>query len=88
MEETLLFEADLSLSDANGDDIDQYWIIVGVNEGCLIEEARYPKRSELVEGLLTVLRSNTDVEQLFSQVNLIKTKNRNKLDTGTIDKVS
>ena len=42
--------------------LDNSW----VNEGCLIGKTRYPKLSVLVEGMLTVLHSNTDVEQLFS----------------------
>ena len=57
-----------------------------MNEGRLIGKMRYPKLSELVEGLLTVLHSNTDVTQLFGQVNLIRIFfKRNKLNAGTMD---
>ena len=48
-------------------------------------ESRFPTISKLSKSLLSLPHSNADVERIFSQVTLIKTKTRNKLKTETLD---
>ena len=48
-------------------------------------ESRFPTISKLSKTLLSLPHSNADVERIFSQVTLIKTKTRNKLKTETLD---
>ena len=39
----------------------------------------------IIKSLLALPHSNADVERVFSQVFLIKTKHRNRLKTSTLD---
>ncbi|KRG07383.1 uncharacterized protein Dmoj_GI26109 [Drosophila mojavensis] len=41
-------------------------------------------QTELTQNLLVLPHSSANVERLFSEINLIKTNNRNKLDTETL----
>ena len=50
-----------------------------------INLCRFPTISKLVKSVLSLPHSNAEVERLFSQVTLIKTRQRNKLKTKTLD---
>ena len=51
------------------------------------DNKRYPILSKLMKSMLSLPHSNADVERIFSQVVLVKTKHRNKLKTGTLDAI-
>lgn len=59
------------------DHIDRFW-----GE---IDDVKFPTVCLFVKSLLTLPHSNADVERVFSQVALIKTKHRNGLKTSTLD---
>ena len=40
-----------------------------------------------MNSMLSLPHSNADVERIFSQAVLVKTKHRNKLKTGTLDAI-
>ena len=44
----------------------------------------FPKVSQFVENILSLPHSSANVERIFSSVNLLKTKQRNKLSSETI----
>ncbi len=48
-------------------------------------ESRFPTISKLMKSLFSLPHSNVDMEHIFSQVVLIKNKQRNKLKTSTMD---
>ncbi len=48
-------------------------------------ESRFPTISKLTKSLLSLPHSNAEVERVFSQVVLLKTKVRNKLKSSTLD---
>jgi hypothetical protein len=50
-------------------------------------EARFPTISLLAKSFLAFPHSNADVERIFSQISLIKTKRRNKLKTNTMNAI-
>ena len=68
---------------------DQTWTSTGDWWGGLTDvstgDLRFPTLSKPVKGLLAITHGNADVESLFSQVNLIKTKMRNKMHADTLD---
>lgn len=47
-------------------------------------ETRYPLLSKLAKAVLVIPHSNADVERMFSQIGLNKTKLRNSLGTETL----
>ena len=57
------------------DHIDRFW--GGV------DEIKFPTVTSFVKSLLALSHSNVDVERIFSQVALIKTKHRNRMKTST-----
>ena len=50
-------------------------------------ESRFPTVSKLTKYFLFFPHSNADVECIFSQVVLVKTKHRNKLKTSTLESI-
>lgn len=46
--------------------------------------AMFPTLSDFVSKLLCLPHSSANVERVFSQINLVKTKTRNSLETGTV----
>ncbi len=50
-------------------------------------ESRFPTVSKLMKSVLSLPHSNADVERVFSQVTLVKTKLRNSLKTSTLDAI-
>ena len=57
--------------------VDRYW-----NEISLLTDSSGRKRFTLLPKLMLILpHGNADSERLFSQVNLIKTKQRNRIET-------
>ena len=48
---------------------------------------KFPTVGSLIKSLLSLPHSNADVERIFSQVTLIKTKHRNNLKTSTMDAI-
>ena len=59
------------------DHIDRFWGEV--------DEIKFPTVSLFVKSLLALPHSNADVERVFSEVALIKTKHKNRLKTSTLD---
>lgn len=67
----------LQVFDPEKNRIDEFW---GV-----LDASKFPTVVLFVRALLALPHSNADVERLFSQVFLIKTKHRNRLKTSTLD---
>ena len=66
-----------AIFDPQKDHIDKFW--------GKIDEVKFPTVLLFIKSLLALPHSNADVERVFSQVALIKTKHRNKLKTSTLD---
>ena len=67
-------------------DVDSFW--GSVNKMMNTSgERRFPTVSKLMSSLLSLPHSNADVERIFSQVVLIKTKTRNCLKASTLDAI-
>ena len=49
--------------------------------------SRFPTISKLTKSLLSLPHSNAEVERVFSQVALMKTKLRNSLKSSTLDSI-
>ena len=64
--------------------MDHYWgDVAALTGGC--GEIKFPTLGYFVKSFLSLPHSNADVERILSQVTLIKTKQRNKLKTSTLD---
>ena len=63
-------------------DIASYWYQIGKITD-LSSEICYPLLSKLAKAILVIPHSNADVERMFSQMGLNKTKPRNSLGTET-----
>lgn len=64
--------------------IDQYWgNLSEVKNGS--GQLTFPTLSAFMKGLLSLPHSNADTERVFSAVNLIKTKTRNKLKCRSLE---
>jgi hypothetical protein len=49
-----------------------------------LETPQFPTLSSFMQSLLSLPCSNADVERIFSSVNIIKTKHRNRLSSSTV----
>ena len=67
----------MQLLNPRKDHIDRFW---GDDD-----EVKFSTVSLFVKSLLALPHSNADVERIFSQVSLIKTKHRNRIKTSTLD---
>lgn len=67
-------------------DVDSFWGSVSKMTNTS-GERRFPTVSKLMTSLLSLPHSNADVERIFSQVVLIKTKTRNCLKASTLDAI-
>ena len=65
------------------DDMTQFWFKVGMMKRG-DDTAMFPLVSKLMKSLLCLPHSSAAVERVFSQVNLMKTKMRNQLNTSTL----
>ena len=64
--------------------MDHYWgDVAALTDGC--GEIKFPTLGYFVKSFLSLPHSNADVERIFSQVTLIKTKQQNRLKTSTLD---
>ncbi|CAH1099871.1 unnamed protein product [Psylliodes chrysocephalus] len=52
-----------------------------------LNEQMFPSLKKLVEGLLSLPHSSAAAERMFSQVTLLKTKCRNRLEIETLDSI-
>ena len=64
-------------------DIASYWYQIGKLTD-VASEVRYPLLCTLAKAVLVIPHSNADVERMFSQMGLNKTKLRNSLGTETL----
>ena len=64
-------------------DIASYWYQIGKLTD-VAGEVRYPLLCTLAKAVLVIPHSNADVERMFSQMGLNKTKLRNSLGTETL----
>lgn len=71
-------------SEAN-EDMERYWNKILHERKPSDGTALYPLLSVLVSALLCLPHSSAAVERIFSSINLIKTKERNRLETTTIE---
>ena len=62
-----------------------FWGTVANIQDASSHASRFPTIAKLIKSLLSLPHLNADIERLFSQVTLIKTKERNKLKTSTVD---
>lgn len=58
---------------------DQFWLEVFQMKNELNEEM-FPNLNKLIKGLMCLPHSSAAVERIFSQLNLIKSKSRNRLE--------
>ncbi|KYN19742.1 hypothetical protein ALC57_07895, partial [Trachymyrmex cornetzi] len=65
---------------------DQFWLEVFQMKNELNEEM-FPNLKKLIKGLMCLPHSSACVERIFSQLSLIKTKLRNKLDVETCSSI-
>lgn len=64
--------------------VDEYWgRISAITDGT--EALQFPVVAKFMKQLLVLPHSNADTERIFSQINLIKSKVRNKLTTETVN---
>lgn len=77
---------DLPQSSSSRNDVVEYWGKVGKMANTS-GESRFPTIAKLAQSFLSFPHSNAEVERLFSQVTLIKTKHRNKLKTSTLESI-
>jgi len=64
--------------------VEEFWSIVFQLKDSL-GNYLFPNLSTFIQGLLALPHSSAAAERQFSNLNLIKTKNRNKLDISTCD---
>ena len=63
--------------------VDEYWgKMATITDGA--EQQQFASLSAFMKGLLALPHANADTERIFSQINLIKSKTRNKLKTQTV----
>lgn len=67
----------------SNDSICSFWVRVK-NEKYMDETLQYPLLSNFALNVLSLPHSSANAERVFSQVNLLKTKQRNSLSTNTI----
>ena len=66
------------------DNVATFWGNLGkIEDAC--GSLKFPIIGKLTKSLLSIPHSNADVERIFSHVNLIKVKQRNKLKVSTLD---
>lgn len=82
----LQFTASVDLPPYGGSraDVATFWGSVGKIEDCS-GNLKFPIIRKFITSLLSIPHSNADVERIFSHVNLIKVKQRNKLKVSTLD---
>lgn len=65
---------------------DQFWLEVFQMKNELNEEM-FPNLNKLIKGLMCLPHSSAAVERIFSQLNLIKSKSRNRLEVQTCNSI-
>lgn len=65
---------------------DQFWMEVFQMKNELNEEM-FPNLNQLIKGVMCLPHSSASVERVFSQLNLIKTDLRNRLDIKTCNSI-
>lgn len=65
--------------------VEEFWTIIFKMKNTLLETLMFPNLKIFVAALLSLPHSSAAAERKFSDLNLIKTKNRNKLKISTCD---
>lgn len=66
--------------------LETYWCkVTAVRDPADYSDRLYPTLSKFVSAVLSLPHSSAAVERIFSSINLIKTKQRNRLKTNTIE---
>lgn len=66
-------------------DVPKYWhFIESIKDIARSDVSRYPLLSKLAKAILIIPHGNADIERMFSQLGLNKTKLRNRLGTDTL----
>lgn len=68
------------------DDIESYWINIFTQKNGE-NDAMFPLLTKFVKAMLSLPHSTAEVERIFSKLNLIKTKLRNRLNVSTCEAV-
>uniref|UniRef100_H2ZXB7 HAT C-terminal dimerisation domain-containing protein n=1 Tax=Latimeria chalumnae TaxID=7897 RepID=H2ZXB7_LATCH len=85
-EECFSYECDTDLPD-DEDNIEKYWGLVGKLTD-ISSDKKYPILTKLAKAILVLLHSSADVERLFSsQMTLVKTQLRNRLNNDTLEDI-
>lgn len=66
--------------------LEEYWYSIFSMKNAM-DELMFPNLSEFVGPLLALPHSSATAERIFSQLNLIKNKERNKLLPSTVDAI-
>ena len=59
-------------------EVDKYWHAISQIKDCLESEYRYSTLAKLAKAILVTPHGNADTEDLFSHIDLNKTKHRNR----------
>nr|XP_006012448.1 PREDICTED: uncharacterized protein LOC102367469 [Latimeria chalumnae] len=84
-EECFSYECDTDLPD-DEDNIEKYWGLVGKLMD-ISGDKKYPILAKLAKAILVLLHNSADVERLFSQMTLVKTQLRNRLNNDTLEDI-
>uniref|UniRef100_H3AVF6 HAT C-terminal dimerisation domain-containing protein n=1 Tax=Latimeria chalumnae TaxID=7897 RepID=H3AVF6_LATCH len=83
-EECFSYECDTDLPDE--DNIEKYWGLVGKLTD-ISDAKKYPILTKLAKAILVLPHSSANVERLFSQMTLVKTQLRNRLNNDTLEDI-
>ncbi len=76
----------LSTTFGRRQDVVTFWANISkTTDTCTSEESRFPTISKLTASLLAFPHSNAEVERVFLQIVLYKTKTRNRLKPNTLN---
>ncbi|CAK1597844.1 unnamed protein product [Parnassius mnemosyne] len=74
------------LAPDDSQDLESYWYkVTAARDPANYSNQLYPTLSKFVFAILSLPHSSAAVERIFSSINLIKTKQRNRLNTDTIE---
>lgn len=84
---TTLFDQDVQQLAASCETTEQFWGEIGKLEGIEQGSQKYGVISDIAKNLLCLPISSADCERIFSQVNIIKTKARNRFKVENVEKM-
>ena len=84
---TMLFDQDVKQLAISCETTEKFWGEIGKLEGIEQGSLKYDVISDIAKNCLCLPISSADCERIFSQVNIIKTKSRNRFKVGNVEKI-